>query len=185
MNKQIKIHDNYGKNCIADSVRKFNGSRKPEGFVEIYDINEDGIKKLLGKHNLVVYQGREWLAQRAFDTNNSGATVPNTKDLFISWFGLGSGGTGVDPLDPTDPTNTDVDLDTEVSIHATDTACTDYRSGAYWKHPFASVTYSDDAANDNKDLIAVVQINIGTDDANGNNLSEAGLFFSDSATTFL
>ena len=69
---EINSVDDYGK-CLADSVNKtFNGDRvKPTGYVEIYEEDEDGKRQLVGRHNLVLYIGREWLAQRIVDRNNA------------------------------------------------------------------------------------------------------------------
>jgi hypothetical protein len=67
----IEITDYYGDN-LSDGVgnKKRNmksDESRPKGFVEIFEVSDDGSKKLLGKHNLVVYQGREWLITRAFN----------------------------------------------------------------------------------------------------------------------
>ncbi len=176
---ELNVKDNYGK-CLNDSVVPLRGKeRKPEGYVEIYEIGEDGIKKKVGKHNLVVYQAREYVAERILNTNNGNTST--TPDMFVSWLGLGDGGTPVgDPLNPTAPINTDDDLSNEIPINTSDVTCADFRTGAYFKHPIDSVAFEQDASNNNEYLITKLTITIGTADGNGYNLSEAGLFVSNS-----
>jgi hypothetical protein len=179
----VKVQDNI-RDSIKDDFTMGNKSevRKPEGYVEIYDVDSNGNKKLLGKHNLVVYLGREWIAQRLSTTDN--ASVSSDPTDYISWLGIGVGGTGVDPLIPTSPVDADLDLDTEVPIHATDPTCADFRLGAYYKHPFDQITFEQDPSNGNSYVIIKIQTTLGTDDANNsspnNNISEAGLFVSQS-----
>ena len=178
----VSINDQYG-DCLGDRCLQDTDGRKgrPKGFVEVFEVDEDGNKKLVGKNNLVLYQGREWIAERIFNTENGNTSTD--KDMFISWFGLGQGGAPIaDPLTPDAPLSTDTGLDTEVPIHATDTNCADYRTGNYFKHPFDSVTFEQDASNNNEYLIANCTITIANDDANGYNINEAGLFLSDSTT---
>jgi len=176
----IKIEDQYGDECLFDKVPMCETSdssdRKPQGFVEIYEATEDQ-KKLIGKHNLVVYLGREWLAVRALATANGNITPQHNE--FINWFGLGDGGTlPGDPFDPVSPTNEDTELDNEIGINATDATCADFHDGYYYKHPFDGVTYEQDPENSNSWLLARVLITIGSQDANGHQISEAGLYTS-------
>jgi hypothetical protein len=181
----IKINDNYGNECLKDSaVQESSDARKPKGFVEIYEVDEDGTEKLVGKNNLVVYQAREWIAERIFNENN--ASTSTTPSMWINWLGLGSGGapTG-DPLTPNTPISTETDLDTKVPINPTDSNCADWDGSDYYKHPLDVIEFQQDVANDNKYLITKVTTTIGTDDANGassQNLNEAGLFVSTSDT---
>jgi len=179
----IKINDNYGDECLKDdTVKQSSESRKPEGYVEIYDVNENGEQQLVGKHNLVVYQGREWIAERIFAVNNT--NISSDPAWWINWFGIGSGGAPVgDPLTPTSPISTNTDLDTPLPINPTDTNLADFDGSDYYKHPFDSIVYEQDAANSNKYLIAKITTTIGTDDGNGSgsqNINEAGLFMSSS-----
>jgi hypothetical protein len=173
----VKVDEKYG-HCLEDKC--FGGNtkeRKPEGFVEIYDILENGNKQLIGKSNLVLYQGREWLAERAFNTNNTNTTT--TPSQFICWLGLGDGGCPPgDPLNPDSPTSLDTDLANEIPINPTDTNCTDWRVGesAFFKKPFDSIVFEQDAGNSNKWLISKVTITIASADSNGENINEAGLF---------
>lgn len=60
--------------------------------------------------NLIVYRGRNWLMQRAFNTDMTNRT--GWKDRYISWFAVGTGGQagGGDPLVPASPTLQDYAL---------------------------------------------------------------------------
>jgi len=176
----IKINDKWGDECFGDSCSLNPGSKrkpggKPQGFVEIFDVQPDGKKILVGKYNLVVYQGREWAAARIMNLDN--AYITPVKEEFICWLGLGDGGTPPgDPLNPTSPTVFDTDLDSEIPINAVDSSCADFHGGFYYKHPFDSVGFEQDTANANEWLIIRVIVTIGADDANGQNISEVGLF---------
>jgi hypothetical protein len=64
-------------------------------------------------------------------------------------------------------------------INATDITYADYRvspDAGYYKHPFDSLTFEQDADNYNYWLIIRVATTLGTDDGNGFNINEAGLF---------
>ena len=177
----VEIKDQYG-NCLQDRCIHPNvdSSRgRPQGFVEIFEINKDGDKKLVGKSNLVVYQGREWIAERIFNAENTNTSV--SRSMYISWFGVGIGGCPIgDPLTPDAPQSTDTNLDTEVPINASDTSCADFRSGAYYKHPFDAISFEQDPSNGNKYLVANCATTLSNVDANGYNLNEAGLFLASS-----
>jgi len=136
---EVVAKDFYGENCLVDSAMKRQSQkRRPEGLVEVYDVKEDGTKQLVRKNNLVVYQGRETLAQMLVRTNTVSdddvlqATAGN-KDHFLCWFGLGKGaadtecapGSG-DVFAPEPPANEDVELACPVMINATDASCADY-----------------------------------------------------------
>jgi len=184
-NLKIEITDVY--NGLSDTMSGSDSKRnydRPKGFVEIYEVNDDNKEELIGKHNLVVYQGREWLISRAFNVVN--ANIIPQPDEYITWFGVGDGGAPIgDPLNPTSPTNLDVDLDNPVMINATDSTCADYRlipDVGYYKHPFDSLTYEQDGDNYNYWLIARVSTTLGANDANGFNLNEAGLYTAASDT---
>ena len=176
----INITDKYG-DCLSDKVigeSSSNVSNRPKGFVEIYELTDDGNKKLIGKSNLVVYPGREWLISRAFNEVNSNITSTPTE--FITWFGVGDGGCPIgDPLNPTSPNMLDADLSNSVMINATDSTCADYRlvpDAGYYKHPIDAVTFEQDPDNYNYWLIAKVEPTLSSSDANGYNINEAGLF---------
>lgn len=180
---EIKSVENYG-DSLGDSFNgKSSGDRiKPKGYVEVYEEGKDGKKQLVGRHNLVLYLGREWLAQRIVDKNNTNVTPTN--DEYINWFGLGDGGviTG-DPFTPSPPVITDTDLSSRVMINATDSSAADYHTVAsgypeegYYKIPFDSIEFEQDSNNDDNWLVIKITITVGVDDANGKQLSEAGLF---------
>ena len=172
----IQIEDRYGEKCFDDSTVKIMNSRNPTGFVEIYELDEKNERKLVGKSNLVVYIGREWLMSKAFNIQNIHIS-PTSLNEFLCWFGLGSGGcTTGNPLDPIPPTNGDTGLTTPVGISATDSTCADFHNGFYYKHPFDSITYEQDPLNGNCWIISKVTVTISAAHANGNNLNEAGLF---------
>lgn len=184
---EIDSIDRYG-DCMQDSVGKtFSEDRlKPKGYVEIYEEGLDGKRKLVGKYNLVLYLGREWLAQRMVDRENSYVTP--TKDEYISWLGLGDGGviTG-DPFDPSPPVITDTDLSSRVMITATDSSAADYHTVSpgypetgYYKIPFDTIGFEQDLQNDDSWLVIKITVTIGALSANGKQLSEAGLFTAES-----
>lgn len=175
----IKIEDRYGEQCLQDSTVFRRINRKPLGYVEIYEKDENS-EKLVGKSNLVVYVGREMLMSKAFNIENPNIS-PTTKDEFICWFGLGDGGCPVgDPLDPIPPTNEDTDLNNPVGISATDSTCADYHDGFYYKHPLDSVEYEQDPENYNAWIITKVTVTISALDANDENLNECGLYTAES-----
>jgi hypothetical protein len=181
---EINAFDYYGDKCLGDSIsnKKENIDRRPKGLVKIYELDKSGNRKLVHKGNLVVYLGRELLAQRLVNTENAFATP--TKDEFLTWFGLGDGGVDVsDPFVPIAPVIIDDDLSSRVMINATDSSCADYHvtgtgypETGYYKKPFNSVTFEPDELNGNSWLIVRISVTIGANDSNGNQLSEAGLF---------
>lgn len=183
----IKIKDVY--DCIHDGFnQKINRDREsshgPKGFVEIYEISDDGKRVLIGKHNLVVYKGREWLLSRAFNFSNP--NIPQTCNEFISWLGLGDGGCPIgDPLYPTAPTMEDVELSNPIMINPDDSVYADYRDNptpGYYKAPFDTLTFEQDGYNYNTWLIIRVDSTISPADANDCNISEAGLYTAESSS---
>jgi hypothetical protein len=191
---EVEIHDHYGDECLGDSInRDMRSERRPIGEVHVFEIDDKGKRQLVRKNNLVVYNGREALAQMLIGKNNDESlNAPNTKDHFLSWFGLGDGGVlPADPLDPVPPTLINTGLNSEVMISATDSSNADYHllseSGysktGYYKHPFDQIEFERDPLNDDKWLVIKVTVTIGVDDANSEQISEAGLFtaISDSA----
>ena len=138
---EIVAKDFYGEHCLVDSaLTRQSQKRKPEGLVEVYDIKDDGTKKLIRKNNLVVYQGRETLAQmlvrkNTVDEDDNPPLVPvaGNKNHFLCWFGLGQGaadtecspGSG-DVFAPEPPSNEDTELLCPVMINPTDASSADY-----------------------------------------------------------
>ena len=183
----VNCTDDYGT-CLQDSVNKAQKKDriKPKGFVEIYELCDDGSKKLIAKPNLVLYIGREWLAQRIVNKENVNVTA--TKDEYITWFGLGDGGViPGDPFNPIPPTITDTDLASRIMINATDSSAADYHvvspgypEEGYYKIPFDSVEFEQDTENDDTWLVVKITTTVGTADANEKQLSEAALFTAES-----
>ena len=67
----VKVTDKYS-DCLSDRTNmdpELKNIRRPQGFVEIFEVDKN-TKKLIGKHNLVVYLGREWLISSALRTKN-------------------------------------------------------------------------------------------------------------------
>ena len=151
-----------------------------KGHVQIYEVVNGEKKLTFEKDNLVVYLGREYVASRIFNKLNTNLVSPNdpAPDEFICWAGLGSGGTtGIDPFDSAPPSSTNTDLVTPIMINLTDNVnCGDLREDGYYKHKLLDIIFETDINNSSKYLIAQVQFQIESDDANGSLISEAGLF---------
>ncbi len=177
----VNIDEKYGQ-CLCDSCAcgqtKISGSRKPQGFVEVYSVDKDGKKQKVGKSNLVVYLGRELVNQKIANTENPLSVVD--KDEAIYWLGIGEGGVaGADPFVTDPPESTNTDLLAESPVHASDsTNCTDLRVGNYYKHKVDTIAFEQDTDNNNKWLIVKITTTLGVDDAVGYDISEAGLFTS-------
>jgi hypothetical protein len=188
---EIVCSEFYGDSCLSDSsVKPIPKDRKPVGRVHIYEDCGNGKKKLIHKSNIVVYLGREMLAQRLVNTEN--ALVRPTKDEFVSWFGLGEGGVDpADPLDPTPPVIDDEDLSQPVMLtNSTPTSYGAYHNAGdidvntnvtypktgYYRKTFDSVEFEIDTVNDNRYLVIKITTTIGSIDANGEQVSEAGLY---------
>lgn len=186
----IEAKDYYGSECLLDKAfDKTPVNRQPKGVVEIFEVVDNEKRKLIHKGNLVVYLGREMLIQRALNYNN--VNVTPTKDEFICWFGLGDGGVRpADPLIPIPPVNTNNDLSSPVMINdSIITIYADYQTIAgiytkegYYKKRFDSIEFESDNLNDDRYLITKITTTIGVNDANGEQLSEAGLFSAESDT---
>jgi len=176
LKNNIVAKDFYGDNCLVDAFsNKVSGARRPQGWVEIFEIDENGNEKLLGKHNLVVYQGRELIAQRMFNLKNTQVLTDPAE--YISWFGIGSGGVNVgDPFNPSSPVATDIDLYNELPISAIDSTCGDFHDGFYFKKPIESIEFEQDGYNNNSWLIVKTVSRVSLGDANGSQISEAALF---------
>jgi hypothetical protein len=190
---EIRITEVYGDKCFVDKFQQGGGGeRRPEGMVEIWEEDENGNKRLVRKSNLVVYLGRETLAQMLVNQNNvddlGNPRIASTKDHFLSWFGLGDGGVlPADPFDPVPPANENTDLESRVMVNASDSSSGDYHVVAsgypktgWYKLPFDTIIFERDALNDNKWLVLKLTTTVGIDDANDERLSEAGLFTAES-----
>ncbi len=199
---KILIRESYGDNCLVDQVNVNKPvERRPQGEVHIYEQLKDGKEKLVHKSNLVVYLGREWLAQRLVNLNN--LLVSPTKDEWLQWFGVGDGGVRpADPLDPTPPINSDSYLYSPVMISDTTGALyadahtagdvsprgdafvyptTGFYKKIFDQEPTNQIEFQTDILNDDRYLVIKITTTIGVNDANGQQLSEAGLFTAASA----
>lgn len=192
----IESKDFYGDNCLDDSLsQKKEKLRGPQGEVYIYECDENNDKKkLIQKSNLVVFLGRELLAQRLVNIENPFFTSGNpSKDEFLCWFGLGEGGVRpADPLSPIPPINNDNCLyspipmfDSTSSIYADfHTAGDSYKGGGVYpatgsyvkQFDLNGVVFQSDVLNDGHQLVVQITTTISTTNANGYQLSEAGLF---------
>jgi len=184
---EVIAEERYGDHCLGDAVFAGQSSeRRPKGWVEIWEVDDSGQKKLLNKSNLIVYLAREYVVQRIFDVENSSATP--TKDEFLYWMGFGAGGVRVaDPLVPIPPTLTDIELSSLVMISATDSSAADYHvaggiypNTGYYKYPFDNVEFERDFNNEDKWLIGKITTTMGTALCNGKQISEAGLYTAES-----
>jgi hypothetical protein len=200
MAKQIiTFKDNY-HNKLKDKLT----TGIPRGIVGIYDKLPNGELKIIQKSNLIVYQGREWLLQRAFGTELQGSN-PIFYDRYLKWFGLGCG--GGEPGNPLQPGTTnawDTDLiqplrinpdATEVDTRYASKEINSSMTTGYYKE-FSSVTRKEDPANgytfENKqfypELIAEIRIELSSEDGNGESglgyadINEAGLYIDNPLT---
>jgi hypothetical protein len=179
--KKIVIKD---KSTFSDSLNS--NSRKgicdiPGGYVEVYEKNiNDNSEKFMGRHNLVLYRGREWLLSRAFNVRND--LIAARENEFLYWVGFGNGGcTEADPLDPIPPTNSDMNLRSEIPISETNEEYADFRlTEGFYKKPYAEMRFLEDSANDGRYLISSLSIQLEVGDANGQIINEIGLYSSSS-----
>jgi hypothetical protein len=192
----VEARDSYGDQCLGDGLNLDKPkNRSPKGEVQIFEEDSKGRRKLIHKNNLVVYTGREMLAQRLVNLNNTNVT--STKDEFISWFGLGEGGVRpADPLDPAPPILTDSYLSSPIPVSdSTGGVYADFHfagdptpgggtypaTGSYVKQfDTDGIEFVQDVLNDNKYLVLQITTTIGVNDGNGYQLSEAGLFSAES-----
>jgi hypothetical protein len=86
---KIKIKDSERKN-LKDSL---GGTLGRKNRVRIYSTNlETGKSSLeVDTTNIIVYRGRDWLMQRAFNQNLHDVNRA-WKDMYLSWFAVGVGG---------------------------------------------------------------------------------------------
>jgi len=189
----VEVNDRYGDLCLGDCVGKECdiGHRRPQGIVEIYDVDENGKKQLIRKNNLVVYRGRESLAQFLVNLDNTNLPVnQQANNHHLYWFGLGEGGAlPADPFVPVAPANENTDLESRVMILASSSIAADYHTAGvgypdtgYYKIPFDQITFEVDPYNDNRYLVLKIETTVDIAYANNQELSEAGLFTASSGT---
>lgn len=189
----VEINDQYGDLCLGDSVGKgcAIGERRPQGIVEIYDVDKDGKKQLVRKSNLVVYRGRESLAQFLVKLDNTNLAVDQqARYHYLCWFGLGDGGAlPADPFVPVPPANENDDLESNVMILASSSIAADFHTAGgvypetgYYKIPFDQITFESDPYNDNRYFVLKIETTVDVSYVNDKELSEAGLFTATSGT---
>jgi len=201
----ISINDNQRKN-LEDVFVSGGDNLKPRGRVMIHErkVGDSKLYLVEDTSNLIVYRGRDWLLQRAF---NKGFGDRAWQDRYISWLAVGTGGAvGGNPLTPTSPALPDYLLNTHGSIdsgsryitvdakeyhdfdsgypaliHDTDVTETVYGTSFT---DINSVTNPSDSV-----LIGLVKVTIASNECNGGSdpedyqdISEAGLFTSNKNT---
>lgn len=173
---------------IAKKVNISESDRGPKGFVEVYEVDKDGKKLLVEKQNLVVYAGREWVAQRIFASDNLHLPVSGSKAAeWICWLGVGKGGASPsDSLVPIAPTLFDTDLSTPVIISNDpyELYADWYTSGseAGWrKKNIGVVDFEADGDNNNKYLVIRIETTLDVGEADNELINEVGLFTAASA----
>lgn len=198
--KFIYVNDNF-RSCVKDKINVKDNNRGPKGYVEIYDVDSSvdlekgfdknkikdkgnflgkyNIEQKVGKNNLIVYQGREWLLARMFDKENE--NINAGVDESIYWIGFGDGGAPEeDPFNPTSPSQEDSSLGSDIRISEDVSGYADYREspniGYYKKRITEDVDYQQDDLSGDSYVIAEITITIGTDEANDEIINEAGLF---------
>jgi len=198
MKKELTFED---RQIVVDRFSNGSVSDKPIlGKVQIFErkVGDTKLYLLSDISNLVVYRGRRWLIQRAFDKNYD--EVYPYKDLFISWFAIGTGGApSGHPLTPTSPSL----KDTALSSHGVIESGMNYVTvGGKEYHKFDSgypeFTLDDDISSiglsspNDRRIIAKIVTTLTADEANNDSgipdpdsyqeINEAGLFFADRNT---
>jgi hypothetical protein len=181
--RKVFLNDSY-RDQTNDDLRLKIGNKLIGGYVEIYDKISATEKLLVAKPNLILYKGREWLAQRAVYQTMS-AWDSQAKDGYINWFGVGvNGASPGDILTPLAPTLPDTNLLSPIVLDASESTYKDLTVSGndYQVKPIALKTYINDIVNQNRYLIVQCQTTIVSTDANGPNgetyydLNEAGLY---------
>lgn len=171
---KVKIEDYYGDACFSDDKKLI---RSPHGKIIIYEDDKE-----IRSSNLWVYQGREWLAEKIMNVDNTAVTWFNSINYFVSWLGVGNGAGGTS-YNPTSPTKFDLDLNNILPISNSDSNCAGLSGGWYYYLPFTNLTFIQDEWNSNKYLQLRVQATLEMGHANGPGtqaINEAGLFLSTS-----
>ena len=128
---RVQIHERVKKGRLY-KPKSYGGKVMP------YSLDTDPrYGKIEDTNNLIVYKGRSWLMQRAFQKDLSPVGgwpnanyVKNTS--FISWFGLGSGGADPEnPLTPYEPALTDIGLASHEQVNTGDRRSYDFNDNQY------------------------------------------------------
>jgi len=205
----IQINDNQKRN-MRDKVTGLGGEFQPKGKVRIHERKIEGTDKKLyfvtESNNLIVYRGRNWLLQRAF--NNDMDNRANWKDKYLSWLAVGTGGAvSGSPLEPSSPELPNFELNNHGTMNAgtrfvtvdgkdyhnfdtgypkflndPDVENDDLATGCTAVDPEDGQTYRCD-----KFLIGLIKVTLTSAEANGGteagdyqDISEAGLYISPS-----
>jgi hypothetical protein len=182
--------------CKSGDQDESANKNTPKNIVKIYEIDDEtGEQKLIHEdHNLVVYLGREWLAARAMNQNNTAATCGKA-NCFLSWVGFGYG--GADPINrlvPIPPKITDTNLYAPRMINTASKGkyadYGNYGDGYGWyKVPIPlnppGYRFDQDPLNMDAYLRLTVSATLDNDDCidnqgNGKEINEAALFVCDS-----
>jgi hypothetical protein len=132
--KSIDIFDNQKnkmdeKLTYTESRKGVNSFATEKNFVNVQVVDKKSGEVIEEQNNnLIVYHGRSWLMQRAFNLNlgaqnrsqndnTSGIIRPGYNNKYISWLSVGTGGsTGECALDPDDSYETDYELNDHGTI---------------------------------------------------------------------
>jgi hypothetical protein len=193
--KNINIIDN---NVIDDQV--FIGNNNPIGRVKVYarKVGSSELYLLHNTSNLVVYHGRSWLIQRAF--NKNAVSESGVKDKYICWFAVGTGAAlPGSPLTVSSPTLKDIGLSSHGVIQSGVNYVT-VGGKQYHKFDTGYPTFIDDeeiplldvSVSTDRKVVAQVTTTLTADEANNDggvvdptafqNINEAGLYISDANT---
>lgn len=139
--KRIKIHDNQRSNlhdCFGTSPFAIKRNRV---VVQTRDKNTGKLDLVDDTHNLIVYHGRSWLAQRAvnlnlgmvntegspWDSSSTGTPVvrEHYRDMYINWLAVGiNGAPSETPMEPNNTYSSDYALGNQCYIYNSGSAGT-------------------------------------------------------------
>ena len=166
------IFDNYRKTLQDKCVNATDP--RPRGFVNAYEVDRKGRRKLVGKSNLIVWSGRQIMLQKLLGLDRVAGS--GEKDLTLFWWSHGSGGADpANPSNPIDPNAGDTSLTNEEKFIVGDPNYAD--SGN--KKILPPVVWEQDALNGNSWLIAKFTIQLTSLEGNGHKVNELGLWLSD------
>ena len=199
---RVQIHERLKKGEIY-KPKTFGGKILPHSL----DL-DPGYGKVEDTNNLIVYKGRSWLMQRAFQKDLDPTIDPEAgyvkNTAFISWLALGTGGGTSDPLTPMEPSLQDVGLGVHKNVGAGERRSSDMHDLEYHGFDTGYPIFISDINVDLSDtsclvqdpvttedrpcdsfLIALVRVTIEADEYNGGttdedylDINEAGLFTS-------
>lgn len=174
MNKIVRILERTTNDDMMSSFK---------GEVSFFEGDGSGnpINQLCKNHNLIVYESREIILQRLFDFERAPITgVVGDNELKISWISLGTGGADpASPSNPINPTLNDNQLNTEISIDASNLGYASVGGLSGCRKPIGTMEILADSKNVNRYLIMKTTTVISRNEANGNNINEAALWFAD------